>query len=420
MTRVFIVFAWSVFFLFTISSVARPEDYPIRAVSLKSLQRQLGSCTPGGSCSEELLKLGGLTRIQGYVLDDAGNDLILFGPAEPESSPLHTEDLVVALRNAWLKYAELKGDVRYYSYPGCSLDPDPILLRQLEEIGDKLFSDSSSHEPENELAKWRALCTQPQTVSVQGVPFNSHFARVMVDADYYAKRLVDGSASLLLDGFENLVDMTLDSVRQDRLKNQPITISASCLNRFEFCPGENQYRYDDGIVLIDKCPVFLLTEEQYLTKDNEISGRGKPDPLAEKFACDFTRRYPEIARQKPIYRELEDLFRFVALAKIMKLKQVDNQIDLGYLLDQAPISPVKVDPTLPGISQVKELRHRWDFPDRSETLQLWLPSCGGVSMRIEVNPEDLLKEGKGELTELRESITKSRPSGSVLFWDVPR
>jgi hypothetical protein len=420
MTRVFIVLAWAVFFLFTTSSLAWAEDYPIRALSLKALQQRLGSCMPGGSCREELLKLGGLTRIRGYVLDDAGNDLVLFGEVEPESPPLYTEDLAVALRNAWLKYAELKGDVRYYSYPGCSLDPDPILLRRLEEIGDKLFSDSSSGKPESELAKWQTLCTQPQTVSVKGVPFNSHFARVMVDADYYAKRLVDGSASLLLDGFENLVDMTLDSVRQDISKNQPITVPASCLNRFEFCPGENKYKYDDGIVLIDQCPVFLLTEEQYLTTNNEISGRGRPDPLAEKFASDFTRQYPKIARQKPIYRELENLFRFVALAKIMKLNQVDDQVDLDYLLDQAPVSRVKVDQTLPGISQVKELRHRWDFPDRSETLQLWLPSCGGVSMRIEVNPEDRLKEKRGELTALRESITKSRPSGDVLFWDVPR
>ena len=419
MKRVILGFSLLLTCLFPESVSAQAQKPFTRTLSLTVLQEKLKECMSSVNCPDSLLKLCGLTRIEGYVLDEANNDLLVFGQGDPKSPPLYTENFVVALRNAWLKYVELKGNTRYYSDPGCSIDPDPNLMRQLAEIRNKVFSHSTSGGAEDELERWHAICGQPQTVSVQGIPFNTRFARIMVDADYYAKRLVDGSVSLDIDGFTSLTDMTLDSLKRDILSNKPTSVSASFMNRFEFYPGENKYKYDEGIVLIDKCPVVIQTEEQYLTRSNKIAGTGKPDRLAETFAQAFSVRYSEIARQRPIYSELEGLFRFVALAKIMKYNGVEKEINLDYLLDLAHVLRVSVDSTVPGISHVKEFQHRWDYADSYETLDLWLPSCGGVTIRIDVAPEDFVKGRKGELAKLRESIVKLRPSRDALFWDVP-
>lgn len=70
MKRTFLVLTLVLTCLSPASLLGRVEHQPTRAVSLKVLQEQLRACTPGRSCSEQLLELGGLTRIQGYVLDE--------------------------------------------------------------------------------------------------------------------------------------------------------------------------------------------------------------------------------------------------------------------------------------------------------------------------------------------------------------
>jgi hypothetical protein len=105
------------------------------------------------------LHLAGLTRVDGYVVDRVNDDVILFGVAE--SAPeLHVGDLVVALRNAALAYAELRGNTYYYSAPGCSIDPDPDVIRQLQYIGNEIFQNAASGS-ESGLERWNRICRQP-------------------------------------------------------------------------------------------------------------------------------------------------------------------------------------------------------------------------------------------------------------------
>ena len=399
------------------SPAAQEKPTSTRALSLRVLQERLSRCSPKGNCSQDLLQLAGLTEIDGYVLDEANSDLVLFGQVEPQAPPLHTENLVVAMRNAWLQYVEWQGNTYYYSDPGCSIDPDPEVMRRLQDIGDEIFSHSSPEEVERDIDRWHNICRKPQNVRVMGIPYDTRFGKIMVDADYYMKRLVDGSVSLGLEGFTSLTDMTLNRIKADIQANRPISLSLSFMNRFEFCPGANRYLYDDGVVLIDRCPVILLTEEEYLSESEGISGTGRADPLAGKFAQDFSQHYSEIAGLESIYLELEGLFRFVALAKIMKERQVDRQADLDYLLSSADVSEVKVDRTLQGISHTKQFKHHRDHPHGTETLQLWLPSCGGVTIKIRVDQEQFSPDTTGRLRGLRDRVLESRASPASLSWE---
>lgn len=391
-----------------------------RAVSLKVLEERVKECMAKGECPKKILEFCGLKKICGFVIDEKNRDLILVGKVDTTSfPPLYLEDFVIALRNAWWKYAPLRGNTYYYSAPGCSIDPNPKTIQRLQQVGRGILSGSG--EMQNTLRKWHTICGEYQKVRVLGIPFDSRFAKITVDADYYMKRLVNGSVSLGVEGFESLTDMTLNKAKEDVIQNRPISIPLSCLNRFWFFPGENRYVEDKGVVLIKRCQVKLLTEEEFLTKRGQVAGTGQANPFAQRFSENFTTKYSEIAEKRQIYAELEDLFRFVALAKVMKFQAapLEAGVNLDYLLNRYPIRRIYVNRTLPGLSHVKGFEHRRDFPGGYQIAQLSLPSCGGVSIDIRISKANFVSDKTGRLHELRQAVLKARPSSDALYWNFP-
>lgn len=360
------------------------ESQKGRALSLRILQEQTKACQKKGECPEELLNLAGISEIIGYVVDEKNHDIILIGEVNINDPPLYLEDFVVALRNTWLKYSIKNGNIFYYSDPGCSIDPDKRIIRELDLLVQKIFSCTSPEEVEKYIQDWHQICQSPQNVRILGIPFNTRFSWVMVKADYDMKRIVDGYESLDIPGFNSLMDMTLEVAKRDIIHGRRLSIPFSSMNRFWFYPGENTFKEDHGIVLIERSQVILLTEEEHLSKDKRIVGTGRVDPLAKQFTNIFTQKYEQVAQKKPIYKELGNLFRFVALAKIFKFKSPHNEakMDLGFLLDEFNVSQTPVTPTLPGRSNVKRFQHKMDFTGGYQIIQLWLPSCGGVNINI--------------------------------------
>jgi hypothetical protein len=276
----------------------------IRAVSLKILQQRLKSCPQKPCADAAVLQLGGLKAVTGYVVDEAGHDLILVGQVQEALPNLYFEDLIVALKNTWLKYAELKGNTYYYANPGCSIDPDEKNMQQLNLIGQEILRNTPFEQIDQGLQKWHQVCQSPQKVRVLGIPFDTRFAAVMVKADYDMKRLVDGSDTLDIAGFSGLTDRILAKAKSDILAGRSSSVAFSSLNRFWFYPGANRYLADQGGVLIEECPVVLLTEEEFLDKRGKLGGSGAPDPTAKEFVESFSALYEEVAKQRPIYTEL--------------------------------------------------------------------------------------------------------------------
>jgi hypothetical protein len=391
-----------------------------RAVSLKALQEAANECVVEGVCPKDVLQLCGIKKVSGYAIDEKNKDIILIGEVDDTSPPLYLEDFVIALRNEWLIYAPLEGNTYYYSPPGCSIDPDPDVLNSLQQISGQI-SSSDPEDVQKHLNQWRNVCSQPQQVRVMGIPTESRFAKVMVEADYYMKRLVDGSVTLDIPGFTSLMDMTLNIARRDIQEGKASTVPLSSLNRFWFSPGENSFLEDEGVVYITKSEVRLLTEEEFLTKGEGVVGIGKPNPLADVFAKNFSARYTEIAEIKPIYSELEALFRFVSLAKIMNYKNAASEagISLDYLLNQYPVKNTPVKKTLPGLSNVKEFQHKEELSGGYSIAYLWLPSCGGVSIDTIIKDSYIARDVTGSLSKTKKVVIKAKPSPDSLYWDFP-
>jgi hypothetical protein len=392
-----------------------------RAVSLRVLQHNLKSPALGKHPSKEITQLGGITHLWGYVIDPTNHDVILVGDSDPSAPPLHLDDLVVALRNAWWIYAKVKGNTQIYYYPECSIDPDPKVFRKLDEVGNRISPVSAIDEIKKSIQEWRDLCKEPQQVMIKGVPFDSRFGRVMVKADYDMKTIVDGSDdSLKIPGFKSLTDMTLDSVRHAVTQGRRVTVPLSTLNRFWFYPGENHYASDTVTAFIVQCPVNLRPEEQALEDKGGFRGMGYAHPMALAFCESFMDHYGEIAEQRPIYTELENLFRFVAVAKLMYRQNCTEiaGLELDYLLKKYPISRPRVKDTLPGRSNVKEFSYQKDIPDGHSELYLWLRSCGGVIIEIDPEKTKYYEDArtKEKLKSLRTQVLQARQSVDNLSW----
>ncbi len=389
-----------------------------RAVSLRMLQQKARDCAEKGNCPKEIMNLCGLKRLHGFIIDSIGQDVVLLGQVRLKAPALHLDDMTVALRSVWGRYDSTVGNIQYHTPPGCSIDPDEQTLQQLAAVGSRL--SSSGDELDKTLQRWYEVCRQEQRVSVLGVPRDTRFAKVMVDADYFMKRLVDGSETAGLDDFQSLMDMYFEKAKEELVKNQRLP-HLSPYNRFWFAPGENRYSTSKSTIIISKCDVVLLTEEEYLSSSGGRVPSGGANPLAQLFAQSLSARYADLARDKPIYVELEGLFRFVALARIMRELDALSMtgLNLGYLLDQHPIRTVEVESAVMGISNVKRFSHKISRADYVETYELALPSCGGVTMDIVVNDEILVEDDSGQLAELTRTVLDKRSRGDALFWDIP-
>ncbi len=409
-----IVFVLS--FLLHVAAVqAEPEPGQYRAVSLKVLQGRLKTSQGRGNYPKELIRMAGLTRVIGFVVDKSNQDLIFFGEIEEGFPSLYLDDFVVALRNTWLKYADLKGDTYYYLAPFCSIEPDLQAVENLKNIGSQILEGSDAHSVERAIEKWRKFCRSPQSVRIEGIPFHSHFASVLVRADYNMKKLAIGCDSLDIFGFASLSDMTLKKAQSDFVEKGALSTGSSIGNRFWFYPGEILFLEHEDIIVIEECRTVLLTEESYLSKSGKIAGEGKVSETAESFAKSFTAMYAELAEQRPIYIEFENLFHILALSKSLKFRSTDEVTGswLGYLLDQYSISKTSVSEHLPGESSVKQFETR----DDRQTAKVWIPFCGGVAMNIEVSDNNFMRDTTGKLSRLRNSVLKARPGHEAMYWD---
>ncbi len=380
-----------------------------RAISLNALAT---ACQSGQGTS--VSKLCGITEVRGFLEDNASRDVIVIGKVDPSLPALQLDDFAVALRNVWAVYAKTRGQVRYYSAPGCSIDPDPAVIQELRNIGDRMRTGGPGNRMEDIEADWSRAGRSPQNVRVMGVPFDSRFAKVMLDADYYMKRLVNGTVQLDIPGFVSLSDLKADETREELKSGGKFTDPGQSLNRFWFSPGETTYDEDGGVMSLRSCRVKLLTEAEFLTTQGQIAGMGRPDELAGRFAQSFGAYYDKIAHKRPIYRELQGLFRFVALARMMK----DNGAQckgLTYLLKSHRVAVSPVSRQVLGLTNVNRVTEERETPDGKASLVIVMQSCGGVSM--DVRPKKITQPRRPASPKI--ATTGKRPSTVAVSKPAP-
>jgi Protein of unknown function (DUF1598). len=389
---------------------AMPDQGTLRAISLSQMQVRLSSQALPVEESIKIKQLMGIQRIAGIVIDDSHNDIVIFGWAENHLSSNCLDDFVEMLKNACFIYAPLIGNTYQYSYPGCSIDPNPLVISQLVNIGKSLGLASDTSIANQLVLKWQSTCKEPQTVRILGIPFQNHSAKIMVSADYQMKLIADGTDTLLVPGMKSFTEKTMSKLKYEILNDKKIGSLGSPMNRFWFYPGEILVQEESNAYLLCSCPVKILTEESFLNRNGGFDRGDKADLLAQSFADDFTNLYEKIANERNIYQELENVFRFAAVAKVLYEKDATKFPCIRFLTSDYRCEEINVDSVLPGHAAIQYFAHS----SESAEIQLRLPSCGGVS--VEIQPK-YQPSKSGLLKRIKAAILSDRPSLNSLSWD---
>ncbi len=298
----------------------------MRKISLRQLEAAIRDAITNnlGQLPEEIQFLAGIQRIQYVFVYPEKNDIVLAGPGEgwrvddggnivgvTTGRPvLRLDDLLVALR--FVHEAREVGI-------SCSIDPTPEGLQRLNEV---LAQQRSSGQQLNPARLEPVLkeALGPQTITLTGVPPTSHFARVMVAADYHMKRLAMNVVPSPVRGLPSYLDLAKNS-------NE---LQTSNPRWWLACNYDSIAKSENGLAWELRGPgVKTLTEDNLFTEEGTVrANRGKTSPLAQKWADQMTERYDELSGRNPVFGELRNLMDMCVVAAIIEKYNLRSAADI--------------------------------------------------------------------------------------------
>jgi len=293
-----------------VADLARPV--PLRMVSLRGLEAAIVDAMENnlGRLPDEVKYLAGIQRIQHVFVYPEQNDIVLAGPGEgwkidevgnvvgvTTGRPvIQLEDLLVAFRSV--------NNAANGEGISCSIDPTAegqtrlnTYLRSLRTFGPGVAQGVE-----------RAM--GPQVVSVTGVPTDSHFARVLVAADYKMKRY-----AMKLDR-SPVPDMVsfIDLLKARGIQPKNITPRWWMATAYEpLVRSENGLAWE-----IRGQGVKCMTEDDFVNEAGERVGSGKKSDLGQQWADLMTKHYDELSGRDPVFGELRNLMDLCVVAALIE------------------------------------------------------------------------------------------------------
>jgi hypothetical protein len=306
----------------------------MRKVSLRQLQSALlehrKNLTPPPG---EMRILSGLQRVQYVFVYPEENDIVLVGFGEGSRidergnivglttgrPALQLDDLLVALRSA---RAAAQGGI------SCSIDPTPDGMRRLQEYVSTL---NTIGNPETTIANIEQQLG-PQTITLRGVPLTSHFAQVMVAADYRMKRIAMKFDPSPVKGLPSYLDLISGGGRG--IGNmQPRWWLAT-----NYDPLLTD---DDGLAWeLRGQGVKAMTEDAFFAANGQrVVQAGKTSAAAQKWADAMTSKYDELAVRDPIFGELRNCMDLAVIAALIFKENLHDKagFDMAGLLSDSEL-----------------------------------------------------------------------------------
>jgi hypothetical protein len=306
---------------------------PLRKISLRCLQAEIEQrWRKELPVTEDLQNLAGLTRVQFVFLYPEQGDIVLAGPAEgwkvdeqgnlvglKTGQPImQLDDLVVALRTA--KAAAMPDGIT------CSIDPSQEGVARLQ----RLLTGRSVQISETNISRMEQLLG-PQQITVTGVPPGSHFARVLVAADFMMKRLGMNFEAAPVEGLPSYMHM---------LEESSATAPRAAIPRFWMAASyEPLLRDAEGLAWRLQGPgVKTLADDGPMTSSaaKNLNGRQRGKSLAEKWADSMTAKYEPLSTALPIFAELRNCMDLAVISALLVKENLPgkSRCDLSLLLDE--------------------------------------------------------------------------------------
>lgn len=381
----------------------------LRKVSLTRLEAEAKKLLAAGQpIPDEMRFLAGLTRITHVFYYPETRDIVIAGPAEgffsntqgrmvglnSGEATLYLEDLVVALR----AFGPQNQPTRLIA---CSIDPTAdglVRFKHAYETAKQQFHPSNAAAVTQLFREALGM----QTVTVEGVSPQTHFARVLVEADYHMK--------LIGIGLEKTPTKIISFID----KASPTSVSKNSLQRWYFQPNYECVRVtpDQHAMQLVGGGVKLVGEDERVGADGSRKNSGGMNGASRAFCNSFTNNYEILAKKVPLFGQLRNVIDMSIVAAY--IQHADLYQKAGWSLDcfgdesQAPVetgmAPTQVEPVINAV---------W------KGSYFMTPIGGGVNIqpRVALNKENVKLDDDGSIATAHQEGLKSSVGDGQWWWD---
>jgi hypothetical protein len=372
----------------------------LRKVSLRRLEDAIEKhLLDRAPLNEEIVCLAGLQEIRYVFLYPEQNDIVLAGFGEGWQTDaagnvvgvttgrpvLMLDDLLVALRGA---------EAAARTGISCSIDPTQEGLDRLQQFlnaqGNTIGAnpDATISGIEESLG--------PQVVSITGVPATTHFAQVMVAADYRMKRLAMNLDASPVRGLTSYLKMSNGH--------------GSMMPRWWLEPDFDPLVRDaDGLAWEIGVPrVKAVTEDDYLAANGQRQHSGKASPMAQRWADTMTKHYDELSLRMPIFADLRNVMSLAVVAALVVKENLADKAGcpLPVLLDSSAVQVAQ-------LAAPREVPTQASFMKKGDN---WIISAsGGVLINSWAIAQRTAIDQKKQLAPLRSRAAAK--AGGSWWWN---
>lgn len=282
----------------------------LRNISLRKLELALQEAAASGQPVPDALQyLAGLQRVEFVFVDPQHKDIILAGPGEPwvindlgiavgqqsRTPVVLLDDLLVAFRSV---HAARLGGI------SCSIDPRPEGVAAMQQFirQQKQFHTAVAENVEQLMG--------PQTITVQGVPQDSHFARVLVGADYKMKRIAMRLDPSPIEELPSYLDM----LQQSRVK-----VTSAMPRWWLACSYDAVGRGSEGLSWqIRGVGVRAMTEAEIVDAQGNRKRTGQSGHLAQEWADAMSENFEHLAAQDAVFGQLRNVMDLCVVAALLE------------------------------------------------------------------------------------------------------
>lgn len=299
--------------------LAKPSN--LRLVSLTRLEQEVARMTAQGRpVVRSMQHLAGITKIQYVFIYPEEGEIVIGGPAEPWRYDEEGRPVGVSNGRPMLQLDDFVTVFRTFSPDGagsfnCLIVPREEGLKAVRE-----FVDASNGPLQPRQVKaWTGQLQDRlgvQDIVVNGIPYDSRVARVIVEADYRMKLIGVGKLSPVrsIPSFFDLLSET----KEDNLSTVDalrwwMTMKYDAISH---SPDREAFEIKGSSVLCQ-------SENEFVTAQGQRVGTGKAEKTNTLFAANFTQNYNELAKVDPVFADLQNIFDLSLVAALIRSERLD-------------------------------------------------------------------------------------------------
>ncbi len=387
--------------------LARPSK--LRKVSLNRLEAEIAKrLASGQGITDEMRFLAGLTRVRNVFFYPETNDLVIAGTAEGFMTNTAGRPVGIQTGRAILELQDLVVALRAFPPSGqpadafvVSIDPTQEGLAKMRQFLVNL-SGRITPADDQRIAMGLKENLGLQNVRIEGIPRTTHFAQVMLEADYRMKLIGIG------------LEIPPVRIPSYVAKANPRSVARNALQRWYFTPDYECVRVseDQLAMALEGEGVRLMSEDEFVQANGLRAAAGSVDRASHEFVSTFTMKYAELAAKEPVYAQLRNLIDMsIAAAFIQQQDYYGKAAWTMEVFGSEERFPVET------YAEPKQVETAVNAVWKGNTLMT--PVGGGVSIRpmLALASDRVKPDEQGELKELHSQLEIQTLPKDRWWWD---